>query len=174
MGPNSYEFEGFQRYRRPEGSFQTLDSYNNGRIPETIPMQRATKYDQNNRYSSIDMGRDNSYNSTNTNSTNRLGNSIDYNSLNKTNLNSPQTVQDTSYMNNGYISINNRHRSNPEYIDKFPTELQKRIHENQQNKQMEENIRTTYNIDKAEFRRHNPTNLSFNIAAKSTLMGPIL
>jgi hypothetical protein len=39
---------------------------------------------------------------------------------------------------------------------------------------MEENIRSTYQNDKAEFRRHNPTNLSFNIAAKSTLMGPIV
>jgi hypothetical protein len=77
-------------------------------------------------------------------------------------------------MNNGYISINNRHRSNPEYIEKFPTELQKRLEETQKNKQMEENIRSTYQNDRAEFRRHNPTNLSFNIAAKNTLMGPIV
>jgi hypothetical protein len=77
-------------------------------------------------------------------------------------------------MNNGYISINNRHRSNPDYINNFPTELQKRLEDTLKNKQTEESIRSTYQNDRAEFRRHNPTNLSFNIAAKSTLMGPIV
>ncbi len=53
IAPNIYEFEGFQRYRRPEGSFQALDSYNNGHISEVIPMHRAPSYQHGNRYSSI-------------------------------------------------------------------------------------------------------------------------
>ena len=86
----------------------------------------------------------------------------------------PTFNKESSYMNNSYININNRHRSNPEYIDKFPTEMQKRVDETNKNKQIEENLRKIYQNDRAEFRRHNPTNLSFNIAAKNTLMGPIL
>jgi hypothetical protein len=121
------------------------------------------------------MGRENSYNSLNKYLTNQRGTSLDFNQQNNNiNHKSPLIGKDTSYMNNGHININNRHRSNPEYIDKFSSEFQKRLDETEKNKQIEQNIRSTYKNDKAEFRRHNPTNLSFNIAAKSTLMGPII
>lgn len=93
-------------------------------------MQRFRNDLQNNRYSSIDMGGENSYNSVTTNTTNQRGTSLDFNQQNNNmNSGSPLNGRETSYMNNGYISINNRHRSNPEYIDKFPSELQKRLEE---------------------------------------------
>ena len=78
IAPNAYEFEGFPRYRRPEGSFQTLDSYNNGRIPEIISMQRPLNNQQKIHYSSINMGRENSQNPVASNLTTHRGSSIDY------------------------------------------------------------------------------------------------
>jgi hypothetical protein len=93
-------------------------------------MQRFRNDQQGNRYSSIDMGRENLYNSVKTNTTNQRGTSLDLNQQNNNMNHGPPLVgKETSYMNNGYISINNRHRSNPEYIDKFPSELQKRLEE---------------------------------------------
>ena len=42
------------------------------------------------------------------------------------------------------------------------------------NQQVEQNIINRYEMNRAEFRKNNPTNLSFNIAARTSLMSPII
>ena len=95
------------------------------------------------------MERYNSYEVNASNQANHRGSSVDFSHAN---LNSGSHVslnKEPSYFNNSYININNRHRSNPEYIDKFPSELQKRVEETQKNKQIEENLIQIYQNDRA-------------------------
>jgi hypothetical protein len=64
------------------------------------------------------------------------------------------------------MPTNNRHKSNPEYYNAYDAEWNRRREEYLKSMEMDELSRNKLQ-DKKEFRKHNPTNLSFNLAAQS-------
>jgi hypothetical protein len=64
------------------------------------------------------------------------------------------------------LSMNNRHRSNPEYNNAYDADWKRKREDYLKNVETEEAARHRLQ-DKREFRKYNPTNLSFNLAAQS-------
>lgn len=68
------------------------------------------------------------------------------------------------------FNANDRHQSNPSYINHYDSELQRRREDYMKTIEMDNIARAKY-ADRRDFRKYNPTNLSFNLAGQNIVGG---
>lgn len=66
------------------------------------------------------------------------------------------------------MNANDRHKSNPSYLNHYDQELLRRKEDYMKTIEMDQ-VARNHLSDKQSFRRNNPTNLSFNLAGQSVV-----